>query len=57
MRPNVPRALSTDPALALPGNVIAFAVPGRTGWRWRVVNGHGQQLEESEHDYGTIELL
>jgi hypothetical protein len=56
MRPKDPLALSTDPALALPGNVIAFAVPGRSGWRWRVVNGHGQQLEESEHNYGTIEL-
>jgi hypothetical protein len=55
LRPKDPRDLPTDPALALPGNVIAFAVPGRTGWRWRVVNGHGQQVEESERSYGTIE--
>jgi hypothetical protein len=51
-----PADAPTDPALALPGNVIAFAVPGRTGWRWRVVNGHGQQMEESERTYGTIGL-
>jgi hypothetical protein len=42
--------------LALPGNVIAFAAPGHTGWRWRVVNGHGQQVEESEGTYKTIGL-
>ena len=55
-RPKDPRDTPTDPALALPGNVIAFTVPGSVGWRWRVVNGHGQQLEESERSYGTIEL-
>jgi hypothetical protein len=56
MRRKDPLALPTDPALALPGNVIAFAVPDRTGWRWRVVNGHGEQLEESGDNYRTIEL-
>lgn len=55
-RPADPRDVPTDPALALPGNVIAFAVPGRTGWRWRVVNGQGQEVEESEGSYGTIGL-
>ena len=48
-------ALPTDPALALPGNVIAFAVPDRTG----SVGGskcHGEQLEESGDNYRTIEL-
>lgn len=56
MRPKDPRDSPPDPALALPGNVIAFAVPGRAGWRWRVVNGLGEQMEESERSYGTIEL-
>jgi hypothetical protein len=55
-RPKDTRNVPTDPALALPGNVIAFAVPGTLGWRWRVVNGHGQQLEQSERSYGTIKL-
>ena len=56
LRPKDPRDSPIDPALALPGNVIAFAVPDRTGWRWRVVNGYGQQIEESERSYGTIGL-
>lgn len=55
LRPKDPRDSPTDPALALPGNVIAFAVPARAGWRWRVVNGYGQQIEESERSYETIE--
>ena len=56
MRPKDPRDPPKDPALALPGNVIAFAVPGSAGWRWRVVNGHGEQVEESERTYATIEV-
>jgi hypothetical protein len=34
--------------------VIAFAIPTRPGWRWRIVNYAGEMVEESSQFFSTI---
>ena len=34
--------------------VAAVSIPGRPGWRWRVVNYAGEMVEESHEMFPTI---
>jgi hypothetical protein len=34
--------------------VAAFSIPGRSGWRWRLVNYSGEMVEESRETFPTI---
>jgi hypothetical protein len=34
--------------------VAAFSIPGRPGWRWRLVNYSGEMVEESRESFPTI---
>ena len=34
--------------------VAAFSIPGRPGWRWRLVNYSGVMVEESRETFPTI---
>jgi hypothetical protein len=36
--------------------VVAVSVPGQPGWRWRIVDYHGETVEESDAIYGTMAL-
>jgi len=36
--------------------VGAFSVPGRAGWRWRIINYAGETIEESRESFATIAL-
>ena len=36
--------------------VGAFSIPGRAGWRWRIINYAGETLEESRESFATIAL-
>jgi hypothetical protein len=35
-------------------NVIAVSTPGQPNWRWRIVDYHGQLVEESDTSLPTI---
>jgi hypothetical protein len=35
-------------------NVIAICTPGRPDWRWRIVDYHGETVEESYTSLPTI---
>jgi hypothetical protein len=35
-------------------NVIAVSTPGQTDWRWRIVDYHGETVEESHTLLPTI---
>jgi hypothetical protein len=35
---------------------VAFAVPGKPGWQWRIVNDSGETIEESHSLFGTLAL-
>jgi hypothetical protein len=35
---------------------VAFSVPGKPGWRWRIVNYGGETIEESHSVFGTLAL-
>jgi hypothetical protein len=35
-------------------NVIAVSTPGQPNWRWRIVNYHGETVEESYTSLPTI---
>jgi hypothetical protein len=37
-----------------PMNVIAVSTPGRPNWRWRIVDYHGETVEESYTSLPTI---
>jgi hypothetical protein len=34
--------------------IAAFSVPGRPGWRWRLVDYSGEMVEESRETFPTI---
>jgi hypothetical protein len=36
--------------------VGAFSIPGRTGWRWRIINYAGEMVEESRESFATIAI-
>jgi hypothetical protein len=36
--------------------VVAFAVPGQPGWRWRIVDYNGQMVDESDAVFETMQL-
>jgi hypothetical protein len=35
-------------------NVVAVSTPGQPGWRWRIVDYHGEMVEESDAVFATI---
>ena len=35
---------------------VAFSVPGKSGWRWRIVNDSGETLQESHSVFSTLAL-
>jgi hypothetical protein len=35
-------------------NVIAVSTPGKSDWRWRIVDYHGETVEESHSSLPTI---
>jgi hypothetical protein len=37
-------------------NVVAFSTPRAPDWRWRIVDGEGDTLEESSTSFSTIAL-
>ena len=34
--------------------VIAVTTPSQSGWRWRIINGVGEAVQESKARYPTI---
>jgi hypothetical protein len=37
-----------------PMNVLAISTPSRPDWRWRIVNHHGETVEESYAAFPSI---